>query len=81
LFEVEARDSFSWFAANSCDFLLLSTSSTLMATSAIKLDPASGFSRIVGNPLESRLALLLLLAALENFSRHSMSSLKLSSVI
>lgn len=73
----ESGDSCFW-PFDSCECRLLSTSSTLSPKVAEKVEPTSGEGP--SNPIESKLALLFLLAALENFSRHSMPSFRHSSV-
>lgn len=77
LFSLEPDASLtSW---NSCECRLLSTSSTLNPSFAEKLETTSD-GMMPANP-ESRLLLLLRLADLENFSRHSTPTFRLSSVI
>jgi len=79
LLSLEMDDSISC-SLTSSECRLVSTSSTLSPSLAEKLKPVSeGVMPI--NPVESRLELLLLLAALENFSGHSTPSFKLASVI
>jgi len=79
LLSLETDDSISC-SVNSRECRLLSTSSTLSPRLAEKLEPTSKVA-IPANPDESRLELLFLLAARENFSRHSMPSFRLSSVM
>jgi hypothetical protein len=79
LLSLETDDSTSG-SLTSCECRLLSTSSTLSPSLEEKLELASE-GVMPTNPVESRLELLLLLAALENFSCHSTPSFKLSSVI
>jgi hypothetical protein len=79
LLSLETDDSISC-SLTSCECRLLSTSSTLSPSFAEKLELASE-GVMPTNPVESKLELRLLLAALENFSCHSTPSFKLSSVI